>query len=290
MMPAQGPQLTTTLMISDMPRKYTDEMLAKELSSRVNFANIDFLYLPWIANRNRNNGHAFVNFVNAVSARSAAEFLQGRSWMFADPDHKVIRVRAATDQGIASNLTRYAQNLSSQHARALAPWVLRGGKRVPLAGAIVLHCSPEICTLYRRVSGIGPLPTKCRGADSDESCASTSALSCADESSASDSDETIDGAGSAASHAGMPLGQGHTWWDISVGVRCCSRQGTSSSRQPEKCTSQWSLLAQPIDEMFYDVDLRQCPAAPSGADVPATVFLAWRPGLNVAPQVSASFL
>lgn len=289
-MPAQGPQLTTTLMISDMPRKYTDEMLAKELSSRVNFATIDFLYLPWIANRNRNNGHAFVNFVTAVSARSAAEFLQGRSWMFADPDHKVIRVRVATDQGIASNLTRYAQNLSSQHARALAPWVLRDGKRVPLAGAIVLHCSPEICTLYRRVSGIGPLPTKFRGADSDASCASTSALSCADEFSGSDSDETIDGAGFAAGHAGMPLGQSdHTLWNTSVGANRCSDQGTSSSLQPEKYTSQWSLLAQPIDEMFYDVDLRQGPAVPSGSDVPAPVFLAWRPRLDVAPQFSASF-
>uniref|UniRef100_A0A7S1AC06 Mei2-like C-terminal RNA recognition motif domain-containing protein n=1 Tax=Noctiluca scintillans TaxID=2966 RepID=A0A7S1AC06_NOCSC len=55
----------TTLMVRNIPVRYTQEMLLREWP---NNSTYDFLYLPVAANRKRNVSFAFVNFISSESA------------------------------------------------------------------------------------------------------------------------------------------------------------------------------------------------------------------------------
>ena len=60
-----GADKRTTLMIKNIPNKYTQEMLLEALSGFV--GSFDFVYLPIDFGNRCNVGYAFINFINSAT-------------------------------------------------------------------------------------------------------------------------------------------------------------------------------------------------------------------------------
>lgn len=156
----------TTLMLRNIPRKYTDEAVTLELQFRVGLGPIDFIYLPWDSARNLNNGHVFVNCVTPIAARALAERLEWQPWE-CGPSKKRVEVRAATAQGIAANLERYVESMHArpggsrfagpgEHGEPKFPLVFHDGHRIPFLQAVEIRCPPHVrASVARRGWDVG---------------------------------------------------------------------------------------------------------------------------------------
>ena len=69
----------TTIMIKNIPNKYTQKMLLKKIDKK--FKNIyDFFYLPIDLKNKCNVGYAFINFINPVYILKFYEEFNGQHW------------------------------------------------------------------------------------------------------------------------------------------------------------------------------------------------------------------
>ena len=69
----------TTVMIKNIPNKYTQKMLLKKIDKK--FKNIyDFFYLPIDLKNKCNVGYAFINFINPVYILKFYEEFNGQHW------------------------------------------------------------------------------------------------------------------------------------------------------------------------------------------------------------------
>lgn len=271
----------TTLMLRNIPRKYTDRAVTRELQLRVGLASIDFIYLPWDSARNLNNGHVFVNCVTPLAACALAERLDKQPWE-CGPGKKRVEVRAATAQGIAANLARYVESLHArpggpnpsteprQHGEPRFPLVFQNGKVIPFLRAVETCCPPHVrASVARRGWDVGPSPAAgprvrsgCNGSSYNrmlraESLLSTQAAgplgAVVGEQAALQSRVAPPNTSGVASSGLQPLGEaqfsGEGWQS---GTRFFS----------STCASQWQHMMQPLDELFYDVAV--------GESLPAT--------------------
>ena len=103
---AMGTVDKTTLMIRNIPIKYTDEMLLKELEQFEN--KFDCLYMPYDFENIGNKGYAFINFINPLHILLFYEKFQGKSWSKFE-SKKICELNFANFQGIAE-IKKHANN------------------------------------------------------------------------------------------------------------------------------------------------------------------------------------
>lgn len=102
--------IRTTLMIRNIPIKYSDEMLLKELDDFK--GKFDCLYLPFDYERDGNRGYAFINFVNPLHILSFYEKFEKKCWLYIE-SKKICELNLANYQGI-SEIKRHARNYKGQ--------------------------------------------------------------------------------------------------------------------------------------------------------------------------------
>ena len=76
---ALGTDSRTTVMIKNIPNKYTQKMLLERLDGK-HTGRYDFLYLPIDLKNNCNVGYAFINMLEPLYVLALHEDLNGRTW------------------------------------------------------------------------------------------------------------------------------------------------------------------------------------------------------------------
>lgn len=74
-----GQDSRTTIMIRNIPNKYTQDMLLERIN-RFHQGKYDFFYLPMDVNNGCNIGYAFINFVDPVYIVPFFEDMNGKTW------------------------------------------------------------------------------------------------------------------------------------------------------------------------------------------------------------------
>merc|ERR1719203_1645529 len=69
---------TTTVMMRNLPNKYTQRMLLTEINHSGFLGTFDFLYLPIDPETNANRGYAFLNFIDPTFAWMFKVSYEGR--------------------------------------------------------------------------------------------------------------------------------------------------------------------------------------------------------------------
>jgi RNA recognition motif-containing protein len=95
----------TTVMIRNIPCKYSQEYLLEEVSAVSD--NFDFLYMPAARSNGGSKGYAFVNFCDEVTAATFVEEFQGHSFYRQPNSQKVAEVGYAEVQGLLKNIKFY---------------------------------------------------------------------------------------------------------------------------------------------------------------------------------------
>jgi hypothetical protein len=98
----------TTLMIRNIPNRYTQRELIVELEALGFTGTFDFLYVPLDKGTMSNVGYAFVNFVDPGNAEKCMEAFQGyRFKRHRKVSGKIAAVSVAHIQGLEANLAHY---------------------------------------------------------------------------------------------------------------------------------------------------------------------------------------
>jgi len=114
----------TTVMMRNLPNKYTQHMLLEELNKSGFLGTFDFLYLPIDPDTNANRGYAFINFICPASAWLLRMTYEGRKMSRFNSD-KVVSVSPAALQGFEANYAHYSTARVSRGDPALRPLFLR---------------------------------------------------------------------------------------------------------------------------------------------------------------------
>ena len=75
----EGREKRTTLMIRNIPNKYTQTMLLEELNE-VLHRKFDFFYLPIDFRKKTNMGYAFINMIDPVATVVLVKQFHGKGW------------------------------------------------------------------------------------------------------------------------------------------------------------------------------------------------------------------
>jgi hypothetical protein len=119
-----------TLMLRNIPNKYTQEQLRQDLEPfRV---AIDFLYLPTDFKNNCNLGYAFLNFSNGkVAEKFAAQYNGSRLPRFPHSP-KVLAVQCARVQGVEANVERFRDSsVMGVRDETMKPMLFEEGEPIP---------------------------------------------------------------------------------------------------------------------------------------------------------------
>jgi len=126
----------TTMMLRNIPNKYTQSALLEEIEGMGFGGTYDFFYLPMDFHSRSNVGYAFINFTSHEHAkRFCAAFAEHRFLKY--PSRKVSNVSVAHVQGVDANLKHF-ENRAVTHARTdeYRPVVLRGAQRGEVEGSV----------------------------------------------------------------------------------------------------------------------------------------------------------
>lgn len=104
-------ETATTLMIRNIPGKYDQTDLTKELTAAGFGSSYDFLYLPIDRGTSDNVGYAFVNFIDPAVAASCMQSFSDRRFAGSS---KRARVSIAHLQGLEKNLAHYEKSYVSE--------------------------------------------------------------------------------------------------------------------------------------------------------------------------------
>merc|ERR1719313_1942658 len=121
-----------TVMMRNLPNKYTQQMLIEEINSKGFAGTFDFIYLPVDPDTDANRGYAFVNFDDPSDARRFKVEFDGCQMSLFDSS-KFVTVTPATLQGFEANYAHYANARVNRGDPAKRPIFLResespGGK------------------------------------------------------------------------------------------------------------------------------------------------------------------
>lgn len=109
-------QPITTVMLRNIPNKYTQRTLLDELC-RNGFAcseTIDFFYLPIDSQTNANFGYAFINFTSVESQERFRKTFEGQR-LERYNSRKILTVVSATLQGLEANWNHYSMSTVMSH-------------------------------------------------------------------------------------------------------------------------------------------------------------------------------
>lgn len=115
---------TTTVMMRNLPNKYTQHLLLSDINEAGFIGTFDFMYLPIDTETNANKGYAFVNFSEPGFAWMFKQGFEGRRMPRFNSD-KVVFVSAATLQGFDANFAHYSQSRVNRGDPACRPLFLR---------------------------------------------------------------------------------------------------------------------------------------------------------------------
>lgn len=117
----------TTLMVRNIPVRYTQEMLLKEWPNRGTY---DFLYLPICIKKKCNTSFAFINFISSELAREFAQRWHHERLLFFSA-RKPLDISLADLQGLEKNLLQCMNNKTSRIRNIrFQPAVFKGSERV----------------------------------------------------------------------------------------------------------------------------------------------------------------
>lgn len=123
----------TTMMIRNVPRKYTSVALTHELQATLPAVTFNFVYLPWDSKASTNLGYGFVNFVSTEAAFAAQAFLDGKTWCLVK-SNKTIKMVPANRQGLVDNVRQYLCN-TSHTDKKFRPVVILDGQELDIHDA-----------------------------------------------------------------------------------------------------------------------------------------------------------
>jgi len=106
----------TTVMLRNIPNKYTQRTLLEELC-RNGFASnhaIDFFYLPIDSQTNANFGYAFINFTSSQFQEAFRKMFEGRR-LERYNSRKILSVVPASLQGLQANWNHYSMSTVMSH-------------------------------------------------------------------------------------------------------------------------------------------------------------------------------
>jgi len=115
---------TTTIMMRNLPNKYTQRMLLTEVNQAGFLGTFDFLYLPIDPETSANRGYSFLNFIDPSFAWLFKMTYEGRK-MNRFNSSKVVSVMPATLQGFDANYTHYSTARVNRGDPAARPLFLR---------------------------------------------------------------------------------------------------------------------------------------------------------------------
>eukprot|EP00747_Dinoflagellata_sp_TGD_P038543 gnl/TRDRNA2_/TRDRNA2_139733_c2_seq4.p1 gnl/TRDRNA2_/TRDRNA2_139733_c2~~gnl/TRDRNA2_/TRDRNA2_139733_c2_seq4.p1 ORF type:complete len:389 (-),score=58.67 gnl/TRDRNA2_/TRDRNA2_139733_c2_seq4:110-1276(-) len=124
-----------TVMVRNIPNRYTQQMLLEELSDRGFFGMFDFFYLPIDPETNANRGYAFINFPNPADVHGFKAEFEGHQ-LSRFESSKFISVVPATLQGFEANHAHYASARVSRGDPCARPLFLRSPASSPAKGQI----------------------------------------------------------------------------------------------------------------------------------------------------------
>ena len=101
-----GKDTRTTVMIRNIPIKYTDEILNETFKEF--HGKYDCLYMPYDYEKNGNKGYAFINFVNPLHILYFYEKFNGKKWVHFESS-KICELNCAHFQGI-NEIQKHAKN------------------------------------------------------------------------------------------------------------------------------------------------------------------------------------
>jgi len=114
----QWPAGSTTIMLRNIPNRYTAEELLAEVISHGFKGTFDFVYLPIDFNTKRNRGYAFFNFHTAAMALRFLQVFHNQQ-LSRYISRKILEVSAAVTQGFENNVTQFVRKDAQ---RIQNPW------------------------------------------------------------------------------------------------------------------------------------------------------------------------
>lgn len=115
---------TMTVMMRNLPNKYTQHMLLEEINQMGFLGGFDFLYLPIDPETTANRGYAFINFIDPGFAWMFKLSFEGRKMNHFN-SNKVVSVMPATLQGFEANYEHYSTARVNRGDAAARPLFLR---------------------------------------------------------------------------------------------------------------------------------------------------------------------
>jgi len=113
-----------TVMMRNIPSRYTQGMIFDELCETGFNSTFDFLYLPVFADTGENKGYAFINFTDIIYAGMFKSAYEGRK-MTRFESRKRISIVPAIHQGFEMNVAQHSIALSKESKSKSRPLVLR---------------------------------------------------------------------------------------------------------------------------------------------------------------------
>ena len=101
-----GKDTRTTVMIRNIPIKYTDNILVNALEEFK--GKYDCLYMPYDYEKNGNKGYAFINFVHPLHILYFYDKFCGKKWQYFDSS-KICELNSANFQGI-NEIQKHSKN------------------------------------------------------------------------------------------------------------------------------------------------------------------------------------
>lgn len=128
----------TTLMLRNIPNRYTRAMLLKEFEDAGTMKSIDFFYLPMDIRHNCNVGYCFVNLTSKKAAQRFAKTF-GDKKLEQVTSEKRCRISPAKVQGKEENIQQYMEQYRSSAVVSIdyQPMVFENGKQCPFPMAVV---------------------------------------------------------------------------------------------------------------------------------------------------------
>jgi hypothetical protein len=103
---SNGKDTRTTVMIRNIPIKYSDKMLLKELEEFN--GKFDCVYMPYDFEKGGNKGYAFINLIHPFHILLFHEKFQNKSWTYFE-SKKICELNCANFQG-KSDIQKHAKN------------------------------------------------------------------------------------------------------------------------------------------------------------------------------------
>ena len=131
-----GRDTRTSLMVRNIPNKYTQQMLLSEFTDNGHGpGKIDFFYLPIDFKNKCNRGYAFINFVDYRDIVPFHRQYFGQHWRVFNSD-KICDITYARIQGKAGMLKRFENSALMEKDEEYKPLVFVSngsdkGKRLP---------------------------------------------------------------------------------------------------------------------------------------------------------------